>query len=102
MHDKEHDWFGAAFTGFVTAIGGGSLRDMLLGTAIGMTPGTLAMMFFVDQIVQALKQPGPVTVLLVAITAGLIGLGIWGMRRWVRKVEKAQGVASHEAGGEGR
>ena len=32
MHDKEHDWFGAGFTGFITAIGGGSLRDMLLGS----------------------------------------------------------------------
>lgn len=32
VHDKEHDWFGAGFTGFVTAIGGGSLRDMLLGS----------------------------------------------------------------------
>ena len=30
--DREQDWFGAAFTGFVTAIGGGSLRDMLLGS----------------------------------------------------------------------
>lgn len=26
------DWFGGAFVGFVTAIGGGSLRDMLLGS----------------------------------------------------------------------
>lgn len=32
VHDKEHDWFGAGFTGFITAIGGGSLRDMLLGS----------------------------------------------------------------------
>ncbi|CAM3593533.1 trimeric intracellular cation channel family protein [Pontibacter korlensis] len=30
--DKEQDWFGAAFTGFVTAIGGGSLRDIMLGS----------------------------------------------------------------------
>ena len=30
--DQEHDWFGATFIGFVTAIGGGSLRDMLLGS----------------------------------------------------------------------
>ncbi|GAB3195888.1 putative membrane protein YeiH [Pontibacter aydingkolensis] len=30
--DEEQDWFGATFTGFVTAIGGGSLRDMLLGS----------------------------------------------------------------------
>src|ERR1700733_12197250 len=32
MHDKEHDWFGAVFTGFITAIGGGTLRDVLLGS----------------------------------------------------------------------
>lgn len=30
--DKHRNWFGVAFTGFVTAIGGGSLRDMLLGS----------------------------------------------------------------------
>lgn len=32
MRDKEHDMFGAGFTGFITAIGGGSLRDILLGS----------------------------------------------------------------------
>lgn len=32
MQNKEHDWFGAGFTGFVTAIGGGTLRDMMLGS----------------------------------------------------------------------
>lgn len=30
--DKHRNWFGVAFTGFVTAIGGGSLRDMILGS----------------------------------------------------------------------
>ena len=30
--DKDHDWFGAGFTGFLTAIGGGSLRDIILGS----------------------------------------------------------------------
>lgn len=29
---KEQDWFGAAFIGFITAIGGGSIRDVLLGS----------------------------------------------------------------------
>lgn len=29
---KEMDWFGAAFIGFVTALGGGSMRDVLLGS----------------------------------------------------------------------
>jgi len=32
VHDGEQDWFGAGFTGFLTAIGGGSLRDILLGS----------------------------------------------------------------------
>jgi uncharacterized membrane protein YeiH len=30
--DKDRNWFGVAFTGFVTAIGGGSLRHKLLGS----------------------------------------------------------------------
>lgn len=32
LKDKEQDWFAAAFTGFLTAIGGGTLRDVLLGS----------------------------------------------------------------------
>lgn len=32
IQNKEHDWFGIGFTGFVTAIGGGTLRDVLLGS----------------------------------------------------------------------
>ncbi|MBV6640536.1 MAG: trimeric intracellular cation channel family protein [Cyclobacteriaceae bacterium] len=30
LKDKEPDWFAATFTGFLTAIGGGTLRDVLL------------------------------------------------------------------------
>lgn len=29
---SKQDWFGVTFVGFITAIGGGSLRDMLLGS----------------------------------------------------------------------
>jgi uncharacterized membrane protein YeiH len=32
VRDREHDIFGAGFTGFITAIGGGTLRDVLLGS----------------------------------------------------------------------
>lgn len=32
IREKEHDLFGAGFTGFITAIGGGTLRDILLGS----------------------------------------------------------------------
>lgn len=32
VKDSEHDWFGASFMGFIVAIGGGTLRDLLLGS----------------------------------------------------------------------
>ncbi len=32
IREQEHDLFGAGFTGFITAIGGGTLRDILLGS----------------------------------------------------------------------
>ena len=62
-----------------------SLRDLLVGTAIGMTPGTLGMIFFVDQIVGALKNPGPMTFALAGLMIALIALGLWALRRWLRQ-----------------
>ena len=63
------------------------LRHLLLGTLIGMTPGTLVMMVFVDQIIAAMRQPSPTSVLIVLLTLILIGLGLWGFRRWLRQSE---------------
>ncbi len=60
-----------------------SLRHMLVGTAIGMLPSTLAMALFVDQILAAMRQPGPSTVALLALTVVLIVAGVWAMRRWL-------------------
>ena len=60
------------------------LRDVLLGTLIGITPGTLAMTLFVDQIAAALKQPTPLTFVLAGLTVLLIVLGAWVMQRWLR------------------
>jgi uncharacterized membrane protein YdjX (TVP38/TMEM64 family) len=64
-----------------------SLRQMLLGTAIGMAPGTLVMAFFVDQIVAALRTPGPLTYALLGGTLVLLVAAGWGARRWVRHVQ---------------
>ena len=64
------------------------LRDLLLGTAIGMTPATLAIMLFTQQIIAAFRQPTPVTYLLIGATIILIALGGWGMRRALGKIEK--------------
>ncbi len=59
------------------------LRDMLLGTAIGMLPGTLVMAFFIDQIIAALRQPGPLTMAIGVLVLGLMVAGGWAMRRWL-------------------
>ncbi|EON76793.1 putative membrane spanning protein [Lunatimonas lonarensis] len=45
IQDKGHDWFGAGFTAFVTAIGGGSLRDMLLGAYPLVWIGNVAFLY---------------------------------------------------------
>ncbi len=71
-----------------------SLRDLMVGTAIGMTPGTLIMVFFVDQIVEALKNPSPVTWLLLIVMVTLIAAGVWGLRWWLRKTDPAAPVES--------
>ncbi|KQP43254.1 TVP38/TMEM64 family protein [Pseudorhodoferax sp. Leaf274] len=69
-----------------------SLRHMLLGTLIGMAPGTLVMAFFVDQIVAALRNPGPLTYALIAGTLLFIVCAGVAARRWVRRVEAQRGV----------
>jgi uncharacterized membrane protein YdjX (TVP38/TMEM64 family) len=63
------------------------LRDLLLGTAIGMTPGMLAMGVFVEQITAALRSPTPLTFALLGGTVVLIAAGAWGLQRWLRSVE---------------
>jgi len=60
------------------------LRDMLLGTAIGMLPSTLAMAFFAELFLQALQEPGTARYALLAGTLLLILLGAWGLRRWMK------------------
>lgn len=60
------------------------LRDLLLGTLIGISPGTLAMTLFVDQITAALQHPDPLTFVLVGLTILLMGFGVWAAQRWLR------------------
>lgn len=59
------------------------LRDMLLGTAVGMTPGALVMMFFVDQIVEGLKRPGIATAAIGIVLILLVVAGFFALRKWL-------------------
>jgi uncharacterized membrane protein YdjX (TVP38/TMEM64 family) len=62
-----------------------SLRDMLLGTALGMAPGTVIMALFVDQIVEAMRRPSPTTFAILLLTVLLIVAGAMGFRYWLRR-----------------
>jgi uncharacterized membrane protein YdjX (TVP38/TMEM64 family) len=62
------------------------LRDLLLGSAIGMTPFTVAAMAFMPQMIAALKQPSSTTYTFLALTVLLIALGAWGVHRWFQRM----------------
>ena len=64
------------------------LRDLVLGTAIGITPGTLAMMLFIDQITAALRAPTTLAFVVLGVTMLLIVAGAWGLRCWLRYVDR--------------
>lgn len=60
------------------------LRDMVLGTALGMAPGTVIMAFFVEQIVAAFRQPGPLALAIVLGLLALVAVGGWAARKYLR------------------
>jgi phospholipase D1/2 len=62
------------------------LRDVVIGTAIGLLPGTLATTVFGDAIETALTGSGEVNWWLVAGTIGLLGGGIWAVKRWFTRM----------------
>ncbi len=65
------------------------LRDLLLGTLIGISPGTLAMTLFVDQISAALHHPTPLTFVVAGFAMVLIVLALWAMQRWLRTHDRS-------------
>lgn len=62
------------------------LRDFLIGSAMGMTPGTVFFALFVEQMVEAFERPGPASLMLLAATIALIMLGIWLAKRWLARL----------------
>ncbi len=73
------------------------MRDMLIGTAIGMTPGALIMVVFVDQIIAALQRPSPVTALIGALLLALLAGGVWGVKRWLKTLKKVEATNLSES-----
>ena len=73
----------APFT-MVNVVAGASrikLRDFLLGTALGMAPGILAITLFTDRLVSAVKEPRWGNIAMAVATGAILGIGIWWTKR---------------------
>jgi pimeloyl-ACP methyl ester carboxylesterase len=69
------------------------LRDLLLGTAIGMTPSTVFMMVFMDRIIAELKKPSESGLALLGVTVLLIVAGGWALKRWLKRLKAEEARA---------
>jgi phosphatidylserine/phosphatidylglycerophosphate/cardiolipin synthase-like enzyme/uncharacterized membrane protein YdjX (TVP38/TMEM64 family) len=68
------------------------LRDFLLGTLIGLLPGVLGIVVFVDRLIASVRHPDVLTFALLAIVAGLLaGSAIVLQRRLSRRRREARG-----------
>jgi uncharacterized membrane protein YdjX (TVP38/TMEM64 family) len=63
------------------------LWHLVVGTAIGMVPGTLAATIFGDQIETALTG-GPVNWWLVGGCAGALAAGLYAVKRWFSRAAR--------------
>jgi uncharacterized membrane protein YdjX (TVP38/TMEM64 family) len=73
----------APFT-IVNLIAGAShieLKDYLIGTAVGMLPGILAITIFADRLLQSIQNPDWINILIAVVLAAGLVLGSW----WIKK-----------------
>lgn len=66
-----------------------SLRDFLLGTALGMSPGIVLMSAFVDRLAEALRNPSPVAFGVL----GLVMAVAWSLAWYVSRRLQVRGTA---------
>lgn len=59
------------------------LRDFVLGTLLGMTPGILALTLLSDRVMRAVRNPEPGTVLAAVAVAVAAGITLRLVRRWL-------------------
>lgn len=59
------------------------LWQFMLGTAIGILPGTLVATVFGDQLAAGLRDPRSINVGLIALAVVVLGVATWAVRRWL-------------------
>jgi phospholipase D1/2 len=70
----------------------------LLGTAIGILPGTLAATLFGDQLHSALVDPDEINYTLIGIALAVLVVAFIALRRWLRRHIAADGKAGPDVG----
>jgi phosphatidylserine/phosphatidylglycerophosphate/cardiolipin synthase-like enzyme/membrane protein DedA with SNARE-associated domain len=73
------------------------LRDLILGTLLGMTPGIAAVSMFSDRLLAALQDPSPTTIATLAIIIAIIAAGALGIRWWLARRRDKRGTETDEA-----
>jgi len=61
------------------------LMTYLLGTALGMLPGILAVTLFTNRILQVIKNPSAANIALAAAVILFMGMGLWWFRKRLRQ-----------------
>jgi uncharacterized membrane protein YdjX (TVP38/TMEM64 family) len=72
-----------AVEGVVAGAARVKLWHFMVGTALGILPGTLTSTVFGDQLQAALEDPGKVNYWLIAAAVGLMAAATWWVRRWL-------------------
>jgi phospholipase D1/2 len=67
------------------------LRDFVVGTVLGMAPGTAAVSIFADRLLAAFREPTPATVTTLAVVVAIIVAGALGARLWLRRSRTRSG-----------
>ena len=61
------------------------MRDFLIGTTLGMTPGILAVAVLSDRLAETLQAPSLEAVALLSLVLVVVGLSVLGIRWWLRR-----------------
>jgi uncharacterized membrane protein YdjX (TVP38/TMEM64 family) len=91
---------------FVEGVVAGAVRlplwQLVVGTAIGLLPGTLATTIFGDQIETAVSGGGSINWWIVGGCAAVLGIGIYAVKRWFSKMAgRMDGPGGRRGGPEG-
>ena len=60
-------------------------RDYVIGNAIGLLPGVLALTVFADRIGATVRHPHADNLIVLALVAGAIGAALWWLKRRIAR-----------------